>query len=203
MITGLDLQMNSLEAEGVSTISPTLSGFTNMTELNLAYNRLTHRDTRAVAQLGNVCRNLHKLQKLNLTENDLRSETCSILRCLTLPLKSLLLNGCGVREAELRIMAGMEILFQLECLELSTNALVHCVNALPAFVMKSAKTLKYLSIEDNMLNSSCVVPLCEMLKKLHSLKTLSLCYNHFLPDDIQVFHQEFPALEIVNRDWLY
>ena len=53
-----------------------------------------------------------------------------------------------------------------------------------------------------MLDSSNVTPLCQMIKQLHSLKMLSLCYNHLLPDDIRTFREEFPALEIINKDWL-
>ena len=195
--------MNSLGAEGIVAVCKHLMGFTNLKDLNLAYNRLTHRDTRAVTQLGAACENLHQLQQLNLTENDLRFELCSILNHLKSPLKTLLLNGCGIQEAELRKLARMGTVSQLESLELSANALVHCMESFREFVIQSANTLRHLSIEDNMLNSSCVVPLCQILKSLHSLKTLSLCYNHLLPDDIQVFRETFPSLQIENRDWLY
>lgn len=202
--TGLNLTMNNLQEEGIELISPVMLTLTNLTDLNLSYNGLTHRNTSAIQHIANICGKLTKLKKLNLTGNYIGSgAVCTILRRLQSPLTHLALGGCGAREGDLHEMCAMDTLGHLQSLKLDGSGFVNCIEILCTFVLKSAATLEYLSIEDNMFISSSVAPLCQMIRELCLLKTLSLSYNHLLPDDIRAFKQEFPALEILNRDWLY
>ena len=184
-------------------ISPAIMPLTNLTELNLSYNNLYSRDTNAIQEIANICSNLTKLKKLDLSGNYIKAGVGTILRCLTSNLTHLALGGCGVEEEILREMCLMENLRHLQSLKLYSSGLANCLDLLCNFILRSAKTLEYLSIEENMFVSSSVAPLCQMIQQLHLLKKLSLCYNHFLPDDITTFREMFPALEIINRDWLY
>ena len=171
-------------------------------ELNLAYNMIAHRDTCAIQQIATICSNLSRLKKLDLSGNYIKAGVGIILQCLQSNLTHLALSGCGVEEGNLHKMCSLKTLGHLKSLRLDANGLANYVDPLCNFIIKSARTLEHLSIEDNMLDSSNVTPLCQMIKQLHSLKMLSLCYNHLLPDDIRTFREEFPALEIINKDWL-
>lgn len=195
--------MNGLQEEGINAISPIILTFTNLTDLNLSYNGVTRNDTAAIQQIANICQKLTNLKKLDLTGNYIRSGVCTILRCLQSPLIHLALGGCGARESDLREMCALDTLQDLRSLKLDGSGFVSCIELLCTFILKSAATLESLSVEDNMFNSSSVALLCQMIRQLPLLKTLSLCYNHLLPDDIRVFQKEFPALEVINRDWLY
>ena len=204
VVMGLDLTMNGLAQYGINMIAPTLLTLTNLTDLNLSYNLLGHRqsDATAIQQIANICSNLTKLRKLDLSGNYIKAQVRVILGRLTSNLTHLALGGCGVGEDNLREMCSMQTLHHLESLNLGCNGLVNCIDLLCTFILKSAATLEYLSIEENMFVTSSVAPLCEMVKQLHSLKTLSLCYNHFFPDDITAFREQFPTLEIINKDLL-
>lgn len=195
--------MNGLQEEGINAISPIILTFTNLTDLNLSYNGVTRNDTAAIQQIANICQKLTNLKKLDLTGNYIRSGVCTILQCLQSPLIHLALGGCGARESDLREMCALDTLQDLRSLKLDGSGFVSCIELLCRFILKSAATLESLSVEDNMFNSSSVALLCQMVRQLPLLKTLSLCYNHLLPDDIRVFQKEFPALEVINRDWLY
>ena len=201
--TGLDLSLNGLQQRGILAISPAILPLTNLTDLNLSYNMLSRQDTSAIQQIAKICSNLTKLKKLNLTGNHIRAGVGIILQRLQSNLTHLALGGCGVGEDNLRIMCSLETLGHLKSLKLDGSGLTNYIDLLCNFILKSATTLEFLSIEDNMFVSSNVALLCQMIKQLLSLKTLSLCYNHFLPDDIRTFRKEFPTLEIINKDWLY
>ena len=172
-------------------------------ELNLSYNMIGHRDTCAIQQIATICSNLRRLKKLDLSGNYIKAGVGIILQCLQSNLTHLGLSGCGVEEGNLYKMCSLKTLGHLKFLRLDGNGLANYVDPLCNFITKSARTLEHLSIEDNMLDSSNITPLCQMIKQLHSLKMLSLCYNHLLPDDIRTFREEFPALEIINKDWLF
>ena len=197
--------MNGLAQHGINIIASTLLALTNLTDLNLSYNLLGHRqsDATAIHQIANICSNLTKLKKLDLSGNYIKAGVGVILQRLTSNLTHLALAGCGVGEDILREMCLMETLNHLQSLNLGCNGLVNCINLLCKFALKSSTTLQCLSIEENMFVTSSVAPLCEMVKQLHLLKTLSLCYNHFLPDDIIAFREQFQTLEIINKDLLY
>ena len=107
-----------------------------------------------------------------------------------------------MRDCDLREMCAMDTVQKLQSLKLDGSGFVSCSELLCTFVLKSAAALEYLSLEDNMFDSSSVALLCQMVRQLPLLKTLSLCYNHLLLDDIRTFTKEFPALHLVNRDWL-
>lgn len=203
IVTGLNLTMNGLQEEGINVISPVVLTLTNLTALNLSYNSITRHDTSAILQIANICGKLTKLRKLDLTGNYIRSGVCTILRCLQSPLTDLALGGCGARDCDLREMCAMDTVQHLQSLKLDGSGFVNCIELLCTFVLKSAATLEYLSLEDNMFDSSSVALLCQMVSQLPLLKTLSLCYNHLLPDDIRTFTKEFPALDLINRDWFY
>lgn len=203
IVTGLNLSMNGLQEEGIDAISPIILTFTNLTDLNLSYNGITRNNITAIQQIANICKKLTKLRKLDLTGNYIRSGVCTILRCLQSPLTHLALGGCGARECDLREMCALDTLQHLQSLKLDGSGFVNCIELLCTLVLKSAATLESLSIEDNMFNSSSVPCLCQMVRQLPLLKTLSLCYNHLLSDDIKSFQKEFTALDIINRDWLY
>ncbi|KAL9956484.1 hypothetical protein ACROYT_G037965 [Oculina patagonica] len=203
IVTGLNLSMNGLQEEGIDAISPIILTFTNLTDLNLSYNGITRNSSTAIQHIANICKKLTKLRKLDLTGNYIRSGVCTILQCLQSPLTHLALGGCGARDCDLREMCALDTLHHLQSLKLDGSGFVNCIELLCNFVLKSAGTLKFLSIEDNMFNSSNVACLCQMIRQLPLLKTLSLCYNHLLPDDIRAFQKEFPALDVINRDWLY
>ena len=194
--------MNGLQEEGISVISPVLLTLSNLTALNLSYNGITRHNITAIQQIANICGKLTKLRKLDLTGNYIRSGVCTILRHLQSPLTHLALGGCGVRDCDLREMCAMDKNQKLQSLKLDGSGFVSCSELLCTFVLKSAATLEYLSLEDNMFDSSSVALLCQMVRQLPLLKTLSLCYNHLLLDDIRTFTKEFPALHLVNRDWL-
>lgn len=203
--TGLDLTRNSLLQHGMKAIAPAVLPLINLTDLNLSYNVISYRETDAdaVQQIANICSNLTKLKKLDLSGNYMKAGVCVILRCVTSNLAHLGLGGCVVGQDNLSEMCSMETLNHLQSLNLDCNGLGNCVNLLCKFILKSARTLEYLSIAENMFVTSSVAPLCQMVGQLHLLKTLSLCYNHFLPEDITAFREQFPAVEIINRDWLY
>lgn len=203
IVTGLNLTMNGLQEEGINVISPVVLTLTNLTALNLSYNSITRHDTSAILQIANICGKLTKLRKLDLTGNYIRSGVCTILRGLQSPLTDLVLGGCGARDCDLREMCAMDTVQHLQSLKLDGSGFVNCIELLCTFVLKSAATLEYLSLEDNMFDSSSVALLCQMVSQLPLLKTLSLCYNHLLPDDIRTFTKEFPALDLINRDWFY
>lgn len=203
IVTGLNLSMNGLQEEGINVISPIILTFTNLTDLDLSYNGITRNDATAVQHIANICGKLTKLRKLDLTGNYIRSGVCTILRCIQSPLTHLALGGCGARDSDLREMCTLDTLQHLQSLKLDGSGFVNCIELLCSFILKSAATLESLSIEDNMFNSSSVPLLCQMVRQLPLLQTLSLCYNHLLPDDIRTFQKEFPALNIINRDWLY
>ena len=201
MVSGLDVNMNMLEAKGINDISSLLLRFTNLADLNLAYNGLSHQDSKEIQLLANVCGTLTKLKKLNLSGNNLKSGIITILGCLRSPLTHLALSG--IRHKELHAMCSMNSLSSLKSLGLCTSSLVNWVEVLSRFVLNSAETIEDLSIEENKFTTESVPKLCQMIQQLHRLKRLSLCYNHFLPRDIQTFKEEFPDLEVINRDWLY
>lgn len=203
IITGLNLAVNGLREEGFNVISPIILTFTNLTDLNLSYTGVTHQNTSSIQQIANICNKLTKLKKLNLSCNYIRSGVCTILRLLQSSLTHLDLRGCGAREFDLREMCTLDTLNHLQSLKLDGGGFVNCIELLCSFVLKSAATLEYLSLEDHMFNSSSVSPLCEMIRMLPLLKGLSLSYNHLLPDDIRVFKDEFPALDLVYKEWLY
>ncbi|XP_031558599.1 uncharacterized protein LOC116295040 [Actinia tenebrosa] len=203
IITCLDVSMNSLENEGITSLSSYLKTFRNLTELNLGYNRLKHDNTSGITALADAIKHLSSLKKLTLTENILGSEICTILRNIASFLTHLVLNGCGTRSDELNEMCNMQPLHHLEHLELSTNALVNCMKPMSKFVCKSSKTLKHLSIEDNMFVSSSVADLRKMAKKLEKLETLSICYNHLIPDDVMIIQNVLANVKVINRDWLF
>lgn len=203
IVTGLNLTMNGLQEEGINVISPVVLTLTNLTALNLSYNSITRHDTSAILQIANICGKLTKLRKLDLTGNYIRSGVCTILRGLQSPLTDLALGGCGARDCDLCEMCAMDTVQHLQSLKLDGSGFVNCIELLCTFVLKSAATLEYLSLEDNMFDSSSVALLCQMVSQLPLLKTLSLCYNHLLPDDIRTFTKEFPALDLINRDRFY
>lgn len=203
IIMTLDVSMNSLESDGIVSLSSYLKTFRNLTELNLGYNRLKHNNTSGITALADAIKHLSSLKKLTLTENILGSEICTILGNITSFLTHLVLNGCGVRSDELNAMSNMQSLHQLDHLELSTNALVNCLKPMSRFVCMSFKSLKHLSIEDNMFVSSSVADLCKMAKKLEKLETLSICYNHLIPDDVMIIQNAVPNVKVINRDWLF
>lgn len=189
----------------MKAIAPAVLPLINLTDLNLSYNVISYRETDAdaVQQIANICSNLTKLKKLDLSGNYMKAGVCVILRSVTSNLGHLGLGGCVVGQDNLREMCSMETLNHLQSLNLDCNGLGNCVNLLCKFILKSARTLEYLSIAENMFVTSSVAPLCQMVGQLHLLKTLSLCYNHFLPEDIMAFREQFPAVETINRDWLY
>ena len=203
IVTGLNLTLNGLQEEGINVISPVLLTLSNLTALNLSYNGITRHNTTAIQQIANICGKLTKLRKLDLTGNYIRSGVCTILQHLESPLTDLALGGCGARDCDLREMCAMDTVQNLQSLKLDGSGFVSCIELLYTFVLKSAATLEYLSLEDNMFDSSSVVLLCQMVSQLPLLKTLSLGYNHLLPNDIRTITKEFPALHLINRDWLY
>jgi len=193
--------MNGLEEEGINVISPVVLTLSNLTALNLSYNFITHRNATAIQQIAKICGKLTKLRKLDLTGNYIRSGVCTILRHLQSPLTHLALGGCGARDCDLREMCAMDTVQTLQSLKLDSSGFVNCIELLCTFVLKSAATLEYLSLEDNMFDLSSVPLLCQMVSQLPSLKSLSLCYNHLSSDDMRTFTKEFPALHLVDRDW--
>lgn len=195
--------MNSLESEGIISLSNHLKNLRNLTTLNLSYNRLTHNDKDAIKALAGAFKHLSHLQKLVLTENNLGSEVVFLLQSLQSPLTHLTISGCGIRAQELESLCTVLTLHELEHLEMSTNALVNCVTPMSKFVCKSKKTLKYLQIEDNMFVTSSVGTLVRMANKMEKLEVLSLCYNHFLPADIQTIQTAISNVKVINRDWLF
>ena len=197
VVTGLDLTMNGLQEDGIKVISPVLLTLSNLTALNLSYNYITRHNTTAIQQIANICGKLTKLRKLDLTGNYIRSGVCTILRHLQSPLTHLALGGCGVRDCDLREMCAMDTVQTLQSLKLDSSRLVSCIELLCTFVLKSAATLEYLSLEDNLFDSSSVALLCQMVSQLPSLKTLLLCHNHLSLDDVRTFTKEFPALHLI------
>ena len=195
--------MNGLQEKGINVISPVLLTLSNLTALNLSYNGITRKNTTAIQQIATICGKLTKLRKLDLTGNFIRSGVCTILRHLQSPLTHLALGGCGARASDLREMCAMDTVQKLQSLKLDGSGFVSCIELLCTFVLKSAATLEYLSLEDNMFDSSSVALLCQTISQLPLLKTLSLCYNHLSPDDIQTFSKKFPVLHLINRDWLH
>lgn len=199
----LDLAMNSLEAEGIIELCPHIKTFRNLKDLSLSYNRLTHNNQQAIATLADTFRHLPNLKRLSLTENNLGHGVVTLLQSIQQPLTHLILNGCGIRTAELNSLCNNEKLHQLEHLELSTNALVNCLSAMVKFVLKSKQTLEWLYIEDNMFVTPSVERLCAMTKKIENLELLSICYNHLLPDDVRAIQDAIPHVKVINRDWLF
>ena len=195
--------MNSLESEGIVSLSEHLKNFSNLHSLNISYNRFTHKNTDAIRSLAGALEHLSQLQRLILTENNLGSGVATLLQSIQCPLTHLTISGCGVRSQELTSLCNIQTLHQLEHLELSTNALVNCVTAMSKFACKSKKTLKYLQIEDNMFVTSSVGTLCKMAMKMEKLEVLSICYNHLLPDDVQTIQNAVPHVKVINRDWLF
>lgn len=195
--------MNGLQEDGIKVISPIISTFTNLTDLNLSYTGITSQNTSAIQEIANICHRVTTLRKLDLSGNYIRSGVYTILSHLQSPLTRLDLRGCGVRESDLCEMCKLDTLEHLQSLKLDGGAFVNCIKLLCRFVLKSAATLEYLSLEDHMFNSSSVSPLRQMITTLPLLKRLSLSYNHFSPDDIRTFKDNFPALELVYKEWFY
>lgn len=201
--TGLDVALNGLQQRGIIAISPAILPLSNLTKLNLSYNQLWYQHTSAIEEMANICGNLAKLKKLDLSGNYIKGGVCIILQRLQSSLTHLSLGGCGVEEGNLREMSSLETIGHLQSLRLESSGLVDCIDSLCSFILKSANTLEYLSVEDNMFDSSSVAPLCQTVKQLPSLKMLSLSYNHFLCNDIRTFREEFPTLKIIDTDLLY
>lgn len=203
IIKGLNLAMNGLQEEGFNVISPIITTFTNLTDLNLSYTGITSQNTSAIQQIANICHRLKTIRKLDMSGNYIRSGVYAILHHLQSPLTHLDLRGCGVRESDLCEMCKLDTLKHLKSLKLNGGAFVNCIELLCRFVLKSAGTLEFLSLEDHMFDSSSISPLCQMIKTLPLLKRLSLSYNHFLPDDIRTIKDKFPAMDLVYKEWLY
>ncbi|XP_001630619.2 uncharacterized protein LOC5510134 [Nematostella vectensis] len=203
VINTLHCPFNSLEQEGVVTLCRSLITFTNLTDLNLAYNLIKHRDFEAIDGLASTFSILTNLKKLDLSENQLGSGVCQVLQSLKVNLTHLNIGGCGIRESELDAFMGIDSLCHLEVLDLSRNGMSYAVKAMCRFICKSATSLRFLLIEDNIFTAEHVPRLCRMLKKLSSLETLFICYNHLIPDDIKIIREAIPSVDVINRDYLF
>ncbi|XP_068716659.1 leucine-rich repeat-containing protein 14B-like [Montipora capricornis] len=207
--TGLDLALNELAFEPrFKAVSQAILPLNNLTELNLSYNNFCYRESKStkmepIIHLANICSNFVKLKKIDLSGNYIKAGASIILHSLNSSLTHLNLAGCGLKGDTLIEMSSMENLAHLQYLNLSGNGLARKVCQLSKFILQSAATLEFLSLEENSFVTSHVAPLCQIIKQLPFLKKLSLCYNDLLPNDVATFRENFPTVEIVYKDLLY
>ena len=203
VLSELNVQMNSLESAGITSVAPIMAGFRNLTTLNLAYNNLRQTDSKAISLLSVAVKNM-KLKSLDLSGNYIKSNICQVLKAISTHLSRLLVNGCGIHHKELQMLSTMDQVSKLEHLELASNGLFQHMDSLTTFITKLSGSLRYLNLDENMFHTSTVRTFCSMIGSLEVLVSLSISYNHFLPEDREVIAQTFPHLQIAKyKEWLF
>lgn len=188
----------------LKAIAKAILPLTNLTELNLSYNNFCYHESSlsnvVLEHVANICSKLTKLKKLDLSGNYIKAGASIVLRAVNSSLTHLNLSGCGLKGNTLFEMSTSKNLVHLQHLILNGNGLARKFDPLSTFILKSARTLEYLSIDENSFETLHVTPLCHMLKQLPFLKTLSLCYNEFSLKDMVTFVETFPKTRIIHKD---
>lgn len=202
--SGLDFTLNELSFEPrLKAIAQAILPLTNLTELNLSYNNFCYRESNlnnvVLNHVANICSKLTKLKKLDLSGNYIKAGASIVLRAVNSSLTHLNLSGCGLKGNTLLEMSASKSLLHLQHLILNGNGLARKFDPMLTFILKSARTLEYLSIDENSFETLHVIPLCQMVKQLPFLKTLSLCFNEFSLKDMLMLMETFPETRIIYK----
>lgn len=187
----------------LKAIAQAILPLTNLTELNLSYNNFCYRESNlnnvVLNHVANICSKLTKLKKLDLSGNYIKAGASIVLRAVNSSLTHLNLSGCGLKGNTLLEMSASKSLLHLQHLILNGNGLARKFDPMLTFILKSARTLEYLSIDENSFETLHVIPLCQMVKQLPFLKTLSLCFNEFSLKDMSMLMETFPETRIIYK----
>ena len=179
-VSGLRLKYNSLHYENIESLNPEIRKLTNLTALDLSCNAINLYQSMTVCEvMGEMLACLPKLQRLDLSNNRIKTTLRRILSPVPRPLKYLRLAACGLTCTDVAYFQLSHHIEGIEELDLSENNLAPCVRVLTNSLLAACGTLLTLEMESCSLKDEHVVPLLRGLSALHSLLYLNIAKNDF------------------------
>lgn len=186
----LDLSINNLEDDGLSTVLRSLNG-TRLVRLELCHCKLTER---ACSQLGAFLQGIPSLEVLNLSYNDLKDAGIrNLCRAIVKPnclIETLNLSCCGITKVGCETLASALDTNPkyLKNLDLSRNNLGDDgIDHLAPVLKSPSSRLEILRLSECDLTEKCCASLCSALVKVPStLRELDLCQNKLQDQGVKV-----------------
>lgn len=185
-LTGLQLQYNALTAQDFVKLAPALQTLVSVESLDLSCNSIFfYQNEGCCNATALVFGAMPRLQRLDLSNNRIKTRLRRLLENIALPLTYLRLAGCGLTVTDMTYLAHSQHCANLVELDLSENNLSLCDRQFRDVVTAARSSLCVLEIEDCTLNCANVHSFLPCLAQLSSLMYLNVAENR-LPQNSQV-----------------
>ncbi|KAK3087809.1 hypothetical protein FSP39_010923 [Pinctada imbricata] len=181
-ITGLRLKYNSLHCDDFGKLAPYISKLTNLTALDLSCNAIhLYQDDSCCDSMGEVLSCLTKLERLDLSNNRIKTRLRRVIQGITNPLKYLRLVGCGLTVTDITYLTISHHCHGLRELDLSENTLGPHHRAVGQLLQNAGNNLLALDLEDCAFRDEHMSYLLKDFPCLQSLLYLNIA-QHFLTE---------------------
>ena len=182
-LTGLQLQYNALTDQDFVKVAPALQTLVCLESLDLSCNTIFfYRNEAACSAAAQVFGAMPRLQRLDLSNNRIKTRLRRLLENITLPLTFLRLAGCSLTVTDLTYLAHSQHKSQLAELDLSENNLTLCDRQLQDVLLGSRGSLCVLELEDCNLDANNVRSLLSPLSQLSALLLVNFAQNQLVQD---------------------